>query len=131
MDARGSDGAEDGDGLAAELGDEDGDGGSLEDRGEPLDELGFELFHGEAACVEPADDGEVDIAAHIDTDGLVGHFFDIDDTDEELVIGAEDVGGGRLILGWLTLGGERGCGAGKEGGEEEITSVHDGLRGVG
>ena len=129
VDAGGAYGAEDGDRLAAELGDENRDGGGLEDGCELFDQLGFQLLDRQAAGVDAADNGQVDIAAHIDADGLVGDLFNIDDADDQLVIGAEDVSGGRL------LGAERRAGRGEEGreksGQEEANAVHGGPRGDG
>ena len=113
VDAGGADGAEDGDGLATKFGDEDGDGGVLEDDGEFGDELGFKLFDGEAGGVEAADDGEVDVAGHIDAEGLIGDLVDIEDADEDLVVGTEDIAGGR---GLAPEGGSAGEGEGE--GEE-------------
>ena len=49
------DGAEDGDGLAAEFGDRDGELRVFHVGFQAGDELGFELLDGEAGCLYPAD----------------------------------------------------------------------------
>src|SRR5437016_6538729 len=101
MDAGSLDGADDGDGLAAELGDGYGDVGLLEIFLEALLDLLFQFVGGEAGGLEAADHRQVDVAAHVDADGLVADFIHVGDLDGDLVVCAENVVGGRV----LTLGG--------------------------
>ena len=106
-DAGGGDGAEDGDGLAAEFGDGDGDLRVLDVGFEAGGELGFELLDGEAGGFEAADEGEGDIAVDADEDGLITEVEALEGADEDLVVGAEDIAGGGGRGGWPGAAGRR------------------------
>src|SRR5450759_1134409 len=100
MDARGVDGAEDGDRLAAEFGHGDGDDRSLEVFLEAGGESGFELVHGKASGLEAAGERHVDIAAHIEAERGSANLVGIEHMDYDLVVRAKDVRGGqRRCLG--------------------------------
>src|ERR1017187_5722730 len=92
-DAGGGDGAENGDGLAAEVGDGDGDLRFQHVLFEAGGELGFELLDGEAGGFDPPDERQGDVAVGSDEDGLVGEVETFEGADEDLVVGAEDVAG--------------------------------------
>ena len=112
------DGADDGDGLAAELGDGDGDFGFTDEGFEAFDELGFELFDGEAGSAEAAGHGEADVAGQVDAEGLVGDFFGVQSADGDLVFGAKDVSGAELLGGLGGWSRRRFLGAQSEGRAE-------------
>src|SRR5450759_529551 len=114
MDARGVDGAEDGDRLAAEFGHGDGDDRSLEVFLEAGGESGFELVHGKASGLEAAGERHVDVAAHIDTERASANLIGIEDMDYDLVVRAQDV-----------RGGQRRCLGECHRGEEEQQDFHD------
>src|ERR1019366_8366790 len=90
------DGADEGDGLAAELEDSDGDFGLLDVFAEARDNFGFELFDGEAGGLYAAGEGKADVTAHIDADGLIAEFLAFEGVDGDLIVGSEEVGGGDL-----------------------------------
>src|ERR1035437_2808852 len=114
-DAGGGDGAENGDGLAAEVGDGDRDLRLQHVLFEAGGELGFELLDGEAGGFDPPDERQGDVAVGSDEDGLVGEVESFEGADEDLVVGAEDVAGG----------GRRRCLGEGHRGEEERQDFHD------
>src|ERR1035441_3287087 len=78
-DTGGGDGAENGDGLAAEVGDGDGDLRFQHVLFEAGGELGFELLDGEAGGFDPSDEGQGDVAGGSAGDGLLtaGESFEV------------------------------------------------------
>src|ERR1035438_3404159 len=94
-DAWGADGAEDRDGLAAELG--------YGDRDLWLLHVGFsaqsapraELLDGKAGGFDPPDHRQRDVAVGSDEDGLVARIEAVERPDYDLVVGAEDIARGH------------------------------------
>src|ERR1019366_8506378 len=99
-DARSCDGAENGDGLAAEFSHGDRDLRLLHVGFKAGVQLGFELLDGKTGGLDPSDQRQGDVAVGSDEDGLVTDIEAIERADQDLVVGAEHVAGG---------GGRGGC----------------------
>ena len=92
------DGAEDGDGLAIELGNGDDDPRVLDEAGQVLLDFTFKLADGQAGSVDTAGEGQVDVATQIDAEDLIGKVLgQVFDDQGELIAGAQDIvgSGGR------------------------------------
>jgi len=97
MDSGGSDGAQDGDRLAAELGQGDSYVGVNQDFFEAKGDGGFELVGSESGGLELADDGKIDVTAAIDGDGFAVDLVDSDGADQDLVARTQGV---VVVNGW-------------------------------
>jgi len=106
LDAGAVDGADDGDILAVVFGYGDDDLGIFDVALEVVFDLAFKFGNGQPGGVDAAGEGNVDVAARVDAEGLVGIVVGkIFDGEGYLVAGAQDIprhrggsggGGGRL-----------------------------------